>query len=356
MIDIFSLHSVFGVRCWMFGVCFGLATAPVRADGLPLLICNAPDYHFGALSNTNEVPHTFVLANEGDAPLAILRVHPDCGCTLVRLEREVIPPGDEITLPVRLILKGRSGPQHKRITIESNDPDQPRLILSLIGEAVAEVQLKPDRLYWGNLRRDAAEVRTVAVEFHQSATAQIMGAGSSLPSFAVDWETNKPGLAYTLRVRSVPPLALGQFASEAWLETDSSRYPRLTVPLHGRVVGDIYTVPEEISLTAQPARRSNVLDGEGGPVDKPALSLSKGPLQRLLMVQTSLPRPFTILKVEPPLTNMEVRVSSTRHRGYRIELRNIFPDPALDGKLLMITTDCETMPVLTVPFRLTEPR
>ncbi|MBI2438128.1 MAG: DUF1573 domain-containing protein, partial [Lentisphaerae bacterium] len=61
-----------------FGVCFGLVTGPARAEGLPLLVCNEPEYHFGALSNTNEVPHTFVLANEGDAPLTISRVHPDC--------------------------------------------------------------------------------------------------------------------------------------------------------------------------------------------------------------------------------------------------------------------------------------
>ncbi|MBI2438072.1 MAG: DUF1573 domain-containing protein [Lentisphaerae bacterium] len=310
-------------------------TGPARAEGLPLLVCNEPEYHFGALSNTNEVPHTFVLANEGDAPLTISRVHPDCGCTLVRLEREIIPPGDEITVQVRLILKGRSGSQHKRITIESDDPTLPRLTLSLIGEAVAEVQLTPERIFWGNLRSDAAEVKTIDIKFHESAPAQVTGAGVSSSAFAVDLGTNKPGIAYSARIRPVPPLRLGQFETDLWLTTDSVRYPRLTAPMQGRVVGDIYAVPEELTLASKPADKR---------------------VERLLMVQTSLPRPFTILKVEPPLTNMEVQVRSTRHRGYRIELRNIFPDPALDGKLLVITTDCETMPVLTVPFRLSQPQ
>jgi hypothetical protein len=111
-----------------------------HARDLPRLICDEPEYCFGTLSNTNDVPHTFVLANEGDAPLVIYRVQTDCGCTRVRLEDKIIHPGEQTTVQVRLILKGRAGRQHKRVTIESNDPDQPRLTLSLIGEAVAEVE------------------------------------------------------------------------------------------------------------------------------------------------------------------------------------------------------------------------
>jgi len=98
----------------------------VTARDLPRLICDEPEYCFGTLSNTNDVPHTFVLANEGEAPLAIYRVQTDCGCTRVRLEDKIIHPGEQIAVQVRLILKGRAGHQHKRVTIVSNDPDHSR--------------------------------------------------------------------------------------------------------------------------------------------------------------------------------------------------------------------------------------
>ncbi|MBU4366849.1 MAG: DUF1573 domain-containing protein, partial [Verrucomicrobia bacterium] len=258
------------------------------------------------------------------------RVQSDCGCTRVRLKDKIIHPGEQTTVQVRLILKGRAGGQHKRVTIESNDPDQPRLTLSLIGEAVAEVAVKPDRIFWGNLRSDAAEVKTVDIRFGDSAPVHITGVGVISSAFAVDLETNKPGLAYRIRIRPVPPLVLGRFATNVWITTDSPRYPQLTVPMQGRVVGDIYTVPDELWLASDTTQS----------------------VSRLLMVQSSLRRPFRILKAEPPLTNMEVRVRSTPIRGYRIELRNIFPDPTLDGKHLVITTDCETMSTLRVPFRL----
>ncbi|MFH1968701.1 MAG: DUF1573 domain-containing protein [Verrucomicrobiota bacterium] len=329
----FSLHSTLGVQRWALGVCFCLMAALATARDLPRLICDEPEYCFGTLSNTNDVPHTFVLANEGEAPLAIYRVQTDCGCTRVRLKDKIIHPGEQATVQVRLILKGRAGGQHKRVMIDSNDPDHPRLTLSLIGSAVAEVAVKPDRIYWGNLRSDASEVKTVDIRFDDSAPVQIPGAGVISPAFAVDLESNKSGLAYRIRIRPVPPLVFGRFATNVWITTDSSRYPQLTVPMQGRVVGDIYTVPDELWLASDTTQS----------------------VSRLLMVQSSLLLPFRILKAEPPLTNMEVRVRSTRTRGYRIELRNIYPALALDGKSLVITTDCATMPELIVPFRIGAP-
>ena len=320
-------------RSIVVGVCFCLMVTGVTARDLPRLICDEPEYCFGILSNTNDVPHTFVLANEGEVPLAIYRVQSDCGCTRVRLEDKIIHPGEQTTVQVRLVLKGRAGRQHKRVTIVSNDPDQPRLTLSLIGEAIAELEVKPDRIYWGNLRSNASEVKTVDIRFDDSAPGHITGAGVISPAFAVDLETNKPGLAYRIRIRPVPPLVLGRFATNVWITTDSLRYPQLTVPMQGRVVGDIYTVPDELWLASDTTQS----------------------VSRLLMVQSSIQWPFRILKAEPPLTNIEVRIRSTLIRGYRVELRNIYPAPALDGKSLVITTDCETMPELTVPFRIGAP-
>jgi len=344
-----SLHSTLGIRLawakrsggawrWTFGVCFCLiclmvAGSAAHARDLPHLICDESEYCFGTLSNTNEARRTFVLANEGEANLNIYNVRTDCGCTLVRLENKIIHPGEQITVQVRLVLKGRAGHQHKRVTITSNDHDQPLLTLSLIGEAVAEVEVKPDRIYWGNLRSDAEEVKTVDIRFDESAPGHITGAGVMSPGFAVDLETNKSGLTYRLRIRSIPPLVFGRFATNVWITTDAPRYPQLTIPMLGRVVGDIYTVPDELWLA----------------------STTTQSISRSLMVQSSRKQNFKIVRVDPPLTNMEVTIRSTLFRGYRIELRNLRPRPELDGRTLTIATDCATMPELTVPFRIGQP-
>lgn len=318
-------------------ICGGLFAGSVAAYGrdLPSLICDEPEYCFGTLGNTNEVRHFFTLVNEGEVPLNIFKVRSDCGCMLVRLEDNKIYPGEQITVQARLVLKGRSGRQHKRISIESNDPDEPRLTLSLIGEAVAEAKVEPDRIYWGNLRADAAESKTVEIDFHESMPGRITGVGVTSSAFDVDVETNKPGSSYRVRIRPIPPLALGRFTTDVWVATDSPRYPRITIPMMGRVVSDIYVVPDELVLAPQAI---------GSSTNEPAV--------RLLLVQSSLRKSFNILKVEPPMTNMKVRVRSTLSRGYRVELKNIIFDPDLDGKYLTIATDCETVPTLKIPFRI----
>lgn len=330
-----AIRSGFNLRrVWlpMVVACLNLATwsRTASARDLPRLICDEPEYCFGTLANTNDVPHTFVLANEGEAPLVIYRVQTDCGCARVRLKDWIVQPGGQTTVQVWLMLKGRAGGQHKRILIKSNDPDGPWLTLSLIGEAVAEVAVDPERVYWGNLRSDAADNKTVDVRFEESAPGRITGIGVNAPGFVVNLETNKPGRNYRVRIRSVPPLALGRFVTNLWITTDSPRYPQLVVPMLGRVVGDIYAVPDELWL-------------EGNATQA---------VSRLIMVQSSCKRNFKIVGVNAPLPDMEVAVRASLFRGCRIELKNLRPLPELDGRTLTITTDCATMPELNVPFRI----
>ena len=78
----------------------GHRIAGAHARDLPRLICDEPEYCFGTLSNTNDVPHTFVLANEGAVPLVIYRVQSDCGCARVRLEDKIIHPGGQVAVEV----------------------------------------------------------------------------------------------------------------------------------------------------------------------------------------------------------------------------------------------------------------
>ena len=95
----------------------------------PKLVCDEPTYKFGELESSETVEHTFILRNEGDLDLEITRVKPACGCTAANLSEKIIHPGGEAQIRTRLSLRGRRGRQRKSITVESNDPKQPRLLL-----------------------------------------------------------------------------------------------------------------------------------------------------------------------------------------------------------------------------------
>jgi len=60
--------------------------------------------------------------------------------------------------------------------------------------------------------------------------------------------------------------------------------------------------------------------------------------------------------VDPPATNIQVKIRRSMFSGYRVELKNIIPDPALDGKSIVITTDYAPLKELAVPLRIRDPQ
>ncbi|MDO9542180.1 MAG: hypothetical protein Q7J98_07650, partial [Kiritimatiellia bacterium] len=71
-----------------------------------------------------------------------------------------------------------------------------------------------------------------------------------------------------------------------------------------------------------------------------------------LLVYSGLKKKFKLLRVDLPRPDMEARIRPmATANGYRVDLRNIAPSRELDGANIVIVTDCDTMPTLTVPFR-----
>lgn len=93
------------------------------------------DFHdFGEVDAGATLEHTFVLINAGHAPLRIEGVHKSCGCTVTRLDKNILDPNDFAELDVTFHPGTFSGRQNKTITIVSNDPNRPRATLRLLAQ------------------------------------------------------------------------------------------------------------------------------------------------------------------------------------------------------------------------------
>ncbi len=94
-------------------------------------------YDFGVVIEGTMVEHDFVLKNVGDEDLVILKVITSCGCTTTELPNSVLIPRREVRLSVQLSTAGDGGATvDKRVTLETNDPEAPRVNLSLRGTVV----------------------------------------------------------------------------------------------------------------------------------------------------------------------------------------------------------------------------
>lgn len=296
----------------------------------PDIVCDEPEFFFGSATNTETITHEFILSNEGTCPLFIRKVRADCGCVATRLANDTLAPGESTALKVKFDLKGRSGRQVRRIIIESNDRNQPRLVLMLAGEAIAPLEIIPDQIYWGNIHVSTPAEKSCEIRFSEGDESYINSVVPPLPCFAAELITIKPRRHYKITVRTMPPLKEGLLQSSLKVITDHPRFQTIEIPMQGRFVGDIYAIPGEIVVKSTDGR----------------------PVARTLLIYSGLKKKFKLLRVDLPRPDMETRIRPmARVNGYRVELRNIIPSRELDGTNIVIVTDCDTMPILTVPFR-----
>ncbi len=104
-----------------------------KGPPIPFLPADAPQprivvpervYDFGTVGPQDVVEYTFVIRNEGEAPLTISRAFTTCGCTTAQVSARVIPPGKaaRVTLRFDAGFHDVRGQEVKRgLVIESND-------------------------------------------------------------------------------------------------------------------------------------------------------------------------------------------------------------------------------------------
>lgn len=87
-------------------------------------------HNFGTIQSGKAVTHTFRFKNTGQSPLIIKNAKASCGCTVPKWPKEPIHPGGEGAIDVTFNSKGKSGNQHKSVTITANtDPAEIRLYI-----------------------------------------------------------------------------------------------------------------------------------------------------------------------------------------------------------------------------------
>jgi len=89
-------------------------------DQMPVLVFADTVHHFGQMKEGENVSYDFKLRNEGKSPLVISSAEASCGCTVMSIPREPVPPGGESSLTVRFNSAGKPGHQEKTITVTSN--------------------------------------------------------------------------------------------------------------------------------------------------------------------------------------------------------------------------------------------
>lgn len=104
-------------------------------------LANAPkiefseeEYHFGTVTEGENVEHVFTIFNKGKSTLYLRKLKPSCSCTMAKPEKDVLEPGDSTTVKVIFMTARKNGSQVRTMDIISNDPQRPSSTLKMVGK------------------------------------------------------------------------------------------------------------------------------------------------------------------------------------------------------------------------------
>ncbi len=229
--------------------CMGVST--VFASG-PKIQLDEDVFNFGSVKQGTKVTHEFKFKNLGDADLVITDVKTSCGCTAAVTSTRNIAPGQEGTLLVNFNSSGRSGPQNKTITLVSNDPENPRLMVRITGKVdrgdQPQIRIEPKDLDIGVI--DPGGSKSSEVTITNTGTADLVlesFVGRSHVSVRNATEekkiTLKPRESVKIEVVATPEKTSGIYQGYLQIRNNSSQRI-VTIPVYGYVSNKYILKPE----------------------------------------------------------------------------------------------------------------
>jgi hypothetical protein len=213
------------------------------------------EYDFGAMDVGLLGSHDFVLTNTGTANLELSKGGTSCHCTLSEIGRAVVPPGGSTKVTVEWKSKGQWGPYRQVATILTNDPEHPRIELTVSGRLTVGVAASPPDFMLGRFSAGEPASAEVRIYCYLPEPLKITGHRLSDPSTAGKFELQLQPLS-AAQVREEPDartgflarivvksgLPLGPIRQTISVITNLKTYPAIEIRVEGTIVSDISIV------------------------------------------------------------------------------------------------------------------
>lgn len=120
---------------------------PLEAKGpKPKVSVPEVDYKFGSMPLGGDQSHEFVFKNEGDGPLKLAKGPLMCKCTMPDVPDQEVKPGESMLIKLTWKPEEASPEFFKNAVIWTNDPENPRIVLSIEGTVFEDPAAAP-RVY-----------------------------------------------------------------------------------------------------------------------------------------------------------------------------------------------------------------
>ena len=178
-----------------------------------------------------------------------------------------IPPGGVGEVKATFRSKGFQGKVKKSLTVETNDPDNRQVRLSIFGEVIAEVMVSPRHVNFRNVVKDnLPEPIRLEINVREGRGLKIQEVSADHPSIVLKEEKKTDSeAAYAVSLAEKVPT--GRLTGKILVKTNSKKTPKVQVPFYAFVQGRVKLSPQLVSFgvirPGEPSSRDITLSGTG---------------------------------------------------------------------------------------------
>jgi hypothetical protein len=267
------------------------ASAPAES-GRPKLEISSTLLDFGEVWQGEPVAGEFTVRNVGTAPLT-LSIKSSCGCAAATVPKSELAPGEQDSFRITYDTLRRRGKASQQVTLLTNDPDQPTVVIHVRGNVKPLYVTDPpeEGLVFHGLTTDQVATRKLRFESRYDGPLYLkLKEGQDLGPFEVDFQAIEPGRVYELTATTRPPLKEDVTRIELILETGLEKSPQLKIPLHMQVRPDVSCRPKVLRATRR----------------------SIAPIEQAVALVCRADRPIRVKAVRPTLSAITWQIQEPR--------------------------------------------
>ncbi len=284
-------------------------TIQANSSGAPDIFFAETTHAFGKIFVGEKTEHVFKFVNRGNAPLDISEITVGCDCTVAKLKKWLIAPGEEEEIKVIFSPdeNTKPGKTAKFVYVNSNDPDSPRFKLKFTANVRKDVFYTPGKFELGFVPKGNTGTKRIVFESKLNPTDfKITKVTTFSPSVGVAYgQLTDKGQWYveSLIKEDAKPEHL---AGNITVFTNSPKQPEINISTYADVVGEVKVLPERICFGkvtkgAEVVRSLTVFHAKNLKVEKVEPSLS--------WISATL-APNNNSTDDNPSVNVEVKLSS----------------------------------------------
>ena len=140
-------------------------------------------------ANFDETEYTahFKFTNKGDQSVLIKEVVSSCGCTTAMSSKRVYDPGESGEISATFDYGDREGKQIKSIRVETDQEEEPRIVLTMEVNIPSAMEVSPSVVMWNRSVDEELTAKEVIIESHLTDPIEITEVIASSDFGDFDW-------------------------------------------------------------------------------------------------------------------------------------------------------------------------